>query len=64
MYRLNQDWAEVQEGDYMSLRAFCPQACYAGGPSNFRYLLSKDVNRQIKLIWCCGPARRRRLRFR
>ncbi|MBO0909585.1 bifunctional allantoicase/(S)-ureidoglycine aminohydrolase [Arthrobacter sunyaminii] len=49
VYRLNQDWVEVEEGDYMSLRAFCPQACYAGGPSNFRYLLYKDVNRQILL---------------
>lgn len=49
VYRLNQDWVEVQEGDYLSLRAFCPQACYAGGPSNFRYLLYKDVNRQITL---------------
>ncbi|MDK1360804.1 bifunctional allantoicase/(S)-ureidoglycine aminohydrolase [Arthrobacter sp. zg-Y1219] len=49
VYRLNQDWVEVQEGDYMSLRAFCPQACYAGGPSNFRYLLYKDVNRQVLL---------------
>ena len=26
------DWVEVQEGDFMWLRAFCPQACYAGGP--------------------------------
>jgi len=49
VYRLNADWVEVQEGDYMSLRAFCPQACYAGGPGNFRYLLYKDVNRQIRL---------------
>ncbi|MBM6622466.1 (S)-ureidoglycine aminohydrolase [Micrococcaceae bacterium RIT802] len=49
VYRLNADWVEVQAGDYMSLRAFCPQACYAGGPSNFRYLLYKDVNRQIVL---------------
>lgn len=49
VYRLNQDWVEVQEGDYLSLRAFCPQACYAGGPGNFRYLLYKDVNRQITL---------------
>lgn len=49
VYRLNQDWVEVEEGDYMSLRAFCPQACYAGGPANFRYLLYKDVNRQILL---------------
>lgn len=39
VYLLNQDWVEVQEGDFMWLRAFCPQACYAGGPSRFRYLL-------------------------
>lgn len=49
VYRLNADWVEVQEGDYFSLRAFTPQACYAGGPSNFRYLLYKDVNRQVML---------------
>ncbi|MGO3343268.1 MAG: hypothetical protein ACTIK1_13030, partial [Glutamicibacter arilaitensis] len=42
-------WVEVETGDYMSLRAFCPQACYAGGPENFRYLLYKDQNRQITL---------------
>ena len=49
VYRLNQDWVEVEAGDYMWLRAFCPQACYAGGPTNFRYLLYKDVNRHMKL---------------
>lgn len=49
VYRLNADWVEVQEGDYMSLRAFCPQACYAGGPEPFRYLLYKDQNRQVVL---------------
>ncbi|MCW4466348.1 bifunctional allantoicase/(S)-ureidoglycine aminohydrolase [Glutamicibacter sp. MNS18] len=49
VYRLNDDWVEVEAGDYMALRAFCPQACYAGGPSNFRYLLYKDQNRQIML---------------
>ncbi|PQZ94551.1 (S)-ureidoglycine aminohydrolase [Arthrobacter sp. MYb227] len=49
VYRLNADWVEVEAGDYMSLRAFCPQACYAGGPSNFRYLLYKDQNRQVAL---------------
>src|SRR5262245_44383578 len=32
VYRLNQDWVDVEAGDYMWLRAFCPQACYAGGP--------------------------------
>ena len=49
VYRLNQDWVEVQEGDFMWLRAFCPQACYAGGPGPFRYLLYKDVNRHVPL---------------
>lgn len=49
VYRLNNDWVEVEAGDYMWLRAFCPQACYAGGPGKFRYLLYKDVNRHMKL---------------
>ena len=49
VYRLNRDWAEVEAGDYMWLRAFCPQACYAGGSEPFRYLLYKDVNRHPSL---------------
>jgi (S)-ureidoglycine aminohydrolase len=49
VYRLNQDWVEVEAGDFMWLRAFCPQACYAGGPGKFRYLLYKDVNRHAPL---------------
>ncbi|TIW35310.1 MAG: cupin domain-containing protein, partial [Mesorhizobium sp.] len=57
VYRLNQDWVEVEAGDYMWLRAFCPQACYAGGPGKFRYLLYKDVNRHAKLGGA-GVARR------
>ena len=49
VYRLNRDWVEVEAGDFMWLRAFCPQACYAGGPGRFRYLLYKDVNRHPSL---------------
>ena len=49
MYLLNTDWVEVEAGDFMWLRAFCPQACYAGGPGVFRYLLYKDVNRHASL---------------
>ena len=49
VYKLNQDWVEVEAGDFMWLRAFCPQACYAGGPEPFRYLLYKDVNRHMPL---------------
>lgn len=47
MYRLDQDWVAVHEGDVMWLRAFRPLACRAGGPGRFRYLLSKDVNRRV-----------------
>jgi len=50
VYHLNQDWVEVEAGDYLWLRAFCPQACYAGGPGPFRYLLYKDVNRHMPLV--------------
>lgn len=50
VYRLNRDWVEVEAGDYMWLRSFCPQACYAGGPGRFRYLLYKDVNRQAQFL--------------
>ncbi len=49
VYKLNRDWVEVEAGDFMWLRAFCPQACYAGGPGRFRYLLYKDVNRHAAL---------------
>jgi len=59
VYKLNRDWVEVEEGDFMWLRAFCPQACYAGGPGPFRYLLYKDVNRHARLRGpgAFGPAR-------
>ncbi|MBL9072230.1 bifunctional allantoicase/(S)-ureidoglycine aminohydrolase [Tabrizicola sp.] len=49
VYKLNQDWVEVEAGDFMWLRAYCPQACYAAGPGRFRYLLYKDVNRHARL---------------
>lgn len=47
-YLLNQDTVPVGPGDYMWLRAFCPQACTAGGSEPFRYLLYKDVNRHAR----------------
>ena len=49
VYYLNGDWVEVEAGDFMWLRAFCPQACYASGTGPFRYLLYKDVNRHPRL---------------
>jgi (S)-ureidoglycine aminohydrolase len=49
VYKLNRDWVEVEAGDFMWLRAYCPQACHAAGPGPFRYLLYKDVNRHAAL---------------
>ena len=48
-YLLNTDWVDVGPGDFMWLRAFCPQACIATGEAPFRYLLYKDVNRHPEL---------------
>ncbi len=48
-YLLNKDWVTVGPGDFLWLRAFCPQACIATGDEPFRYLLYKDVNRHPKL---------------
>ncbi|MBD3665768.1 bifunctional allantoicase/(S)-ureidoglycine aminohydrolase [Sulfitobacter aestuariivivens] len=48
-YLLNTDWVSVEPGDFMWLRAFCPQACIATGDGPFRYLLYKDVNRHMPL---------------
>ena len=48
-YLLNRDWVSVRPGDFMWLRAWCPQACMATGDEPFRYLLYKDVNRHPAL---------------
>lgn len=48
-YLLNKDWVSVGPGDFIWLRAFCPQACIATGEGPFRYLLYKDVNRHVPL---------------
>lgn len=49
-YLLNDRWHSVGPGDFMWLRAFCPQACIATGDGPFRYLLYKDVNRHPLLV--------------
>ena len=45
----SRSWISVGPGDFMWLRAFCPQACVATGDGPFRYLLYKDVNRHVPL---------------
>ena len=48
-YLLNERWVDVGPGDFMWLRAFCPQACIATSNEPFRYLLYKDVHRHPDL---------------
>ena len=49
MYRLNNDRVQVEAGDYMWPRAFCPKVLHAVCQINTRYLLYKDVSRHMKL---------------
>jgi (S)-ureidoglycine aminohydrolase len=49
LYMLNRDPVEVEAGDFIWLRAFCPQSCFTAGPEPFRYLLYKDVHRHPSL---------------
>lgn len=49
-YLLNTDRVQVGPGDFMWLRAFCPQACEVVGDQPFRYLLYKDMNRHPRLF--------------
>lgn len=50
VYCFNQDWVEVEVGDFMWLCVFCLQVCYLGGFGCFCYLLYKDVNCYMNLI--------------
>lgn len=49
LYLLNEQWHEVEAGDFIWMRAFCPQAFQASGETPARYLLYKNVNRQVRL---------------
>lgn len=49
VYLLNEKWHEINAGHFIWMKAFCPQAFYAAGDSPSRYLLYKNVNRQIRL---------------
>lgn len=50
IYWLNEDFMEVQKGDFIYMAPFCPQFYYATGWERSAYLLYKDVNRDLKLV--------------
>jgi (S)-ureidoglycine aminohydrolase len=45
IYRLSDCWYPVQAGDFIWMRAFCPQWFGALGKTSAKYLLYKDCNR-------------------
>jgi (S)-ureidoglycine aminohydrolase len=45
IYRLSDSWYPVQAGDFIWMRAFCPQWFGALGKTPARYLIYKDANR-------------------
>jgi (S)-ureidoglycine aminohydrolase len=45
VYRLDEDWYPVREGDVIWMAPFCPQWFVAMGKTRARYLYYKDVNR-------------------
>ena len=49
MYRLDDEWIPVKEGDYVFMDSYCPQACYAVGDQDFVYIYSKECNRDVEL---------------
>jgi len=49
MYKLGDDWMEVEKDDAIWIGPFCPQSFYATGDGPARYIYYKDVNRDILL---------------
>ena len=45
IYRLDQDWHPVTEGDALWIAPYCPQWFIASGPHPARYIYYKDINR-------------------
>jgi (S)-ureidoglycine aminohydrolase len=49
LYRLGDDWMEVEKDDFLWMGPFCPQSFYATGDAPAKYIYTKDVNREIVL---------------
>jgi len=49
LYYLDDEWMEVEAGDFIWMGPYVPQSFYATGPIASKYLYYKNVNRDIPL---------------
>jgi (S)-ureidoglycine aminohydrolase len=49
LYFLDDEWSEVEAGDFIWMAPYCPQTFYATGMTPSRYIYYKNVNRDIEL---------------
>ena len=49
LYYLDEEWMEVEEGDFIWMGPYVPQSFYATGMVPAKYLYYKNVNREIPL---------------
>jgi len=49
VYRLGEEWIEVEKDDFIWMGPYCPQSFYATGGGPAKYIYYKDVNREIML---------------
>jgi (S)-ureidoglycine aminohydrolase len=48
VYYLDDEWMEVEAGDFIWMGPFVPQSFYATGPTPAKYIYYKNVNRDIR----------------
>ncbi len=49
LYFLDDEWMEVEAGDFIWMGPYVPQSFYATGPTPAKYIYYKNVNREIRL---------------
>ena len=49
LYYLDEEWMEVEAGDFIWMGPYVPQSFYATGPVAAKYIYYKNVNRDIEL---------------
>lgn len=49
VYYLEEEWMEVEQGDFIYMAPYCPQSFYATGNTPAKYIYYKNINREIPL---------------